>query len=728
MFKSIRLRESLAKRLYRVISIIVLLTSVFGYAPPPPVAALPSGFVDTSLRVVSKPTAITFTPDNRMLVTSQPGRLLVFDLNGNYLASPAIDLTAKVCDNIERGLVGVAVDPNFTTNNYIYLFYTFDKHNTKNTADPDCPTDTFTIDPVNRVSRFTLNANSTINPNSEVVIVDNLSSTGGFHNSGNLEFGPDGYLYISAGEASIALRAQQNFNLAGKILRVATDGTPAPGNMYASDPNGRRCGDPAGVPSGSGPCKEIYAFGLRNPFRFAFKPGTSTFYINDVGWDSYEEISLGQAGANYGWPCREGAHPRPGPVLSVCNPLPPNMVDPIFEYQHGVTYTVPGTTVNNCNAITGGAFVPTGLWPGYDNVYLFSDYVCNHIFALRSNGSGGFIAEDFAAVPPGPTDLIFGPYGSTQALYYTRRSPDGEIRRIVYSTGPFAVLTADKNSGVAPLTVTFSAQGSSGTAPLKYDWNFGDGTVITNTTTVTRTHTYTVSGTYTATLVVRDNANNASSPASLVIQVGNTAPMATIQAPANNSAYAVGSTIQLVGSATDGQSAASTLQLSFDVLLWHLDEQNPAGQHTHPLMSTNPVTSPNGTITTTLPMPEPEGFRATRYSYLEVQFTATDPQGLSTVVTRTIQPLRTYLTFETKPLGLQLDVGDVELTGPTTLISWPNYEFEVTVPLTQTGWVFNHWADGGPANRTILTPASAFTYTANFRCSLDCHWLPIIAR
>jgi glucose/arabinose dehydrogenase len=727
MLNLISRRKSFFNRLYRIFASIVLLSSVFGYGPIQPVAALPTGFVDTSLRVVSKPTAITFTPDNRMLVTSQPGKLLIFDQNGNYLNASAIDLTARVCDNIERGLVGVAVDPNFASNNYIYLFYTFDKFDTKNTADPDCPTKS-SLDPVNRVSRFTLPANNTINPNSEVVIVDNLASTGGFHNSGNLEFGPDGYLYISAGEASIAIRAQQNYNLAGKILRVATDGTPAPGNMYSNDPNGRRCGDPAGIPAGSGPCKEIFAFGLRNPFRFAFKPGTSTFYINDVGWDSYEEISVGQAGANYGWPCREGAHPYPGTVLSVCSPLPPNMVDPIFEYRHGVTYTVPNTSVNNCNAVTGGAFVPNGLWPGYDDVYLFSDYVCSHIFALRPNGSGGFVAEDFAAVPPGPTDLIFGPYGNTQALYYTRRSPDGEIRRIVYSTGPFAVLSANPSSGVAPLNVTFSAQGSSGTAPLKYDWNFGDGTVITNTTTVTRTHTYTASGVYTATLVVRDNANNASSPTTKVIQVGNTAPVPVIQAPANNSSYAVGSTIQLVGSATDGQSLASTLQLSFDVLLWHLDEQNPSGQHTHPIMSTTPVTSPNGVITVTLPMPDAEDFRATRYSYLEVQFTATDPQGLSTVITRTLQPKRVDVTFETQPDGLTLNAGSFSYTGPSTVVSWQNYEFEVTVPLTQSVWVFNNWADGGPANRTILTPGSAITYTANFQCGNSCVWLPVIAR
>jgi acetyltransferase-like isoleucine patch superfamily enzyme len=142
-------------------------------------------------------------------------------------------------------------------------------------------------------------------------------------------------------------------------------------------------------------CQETFAWGLRNPFRFARDSNAADvrFFINDVGQDAWEEIDDGQAGVDYGWNCREGRHTNntSGP----CNPTPAGMIDPIFEYQHGAV--IPGTTSpTSCGAITGGAFVPNGLWPVPDGTYLAADFNCGVIFRM-TNPAGTWIAADFAS-------------------------------------------------------------------------------------------------------------------------------------------------------------------------------------------------------------------------------------------------------------------------------------------------------------------------------------------
>jgi glucose/arabinose dehydrogenase len=168
-----------------------------------------------------------------------------------------------------------------------------------------------------RVSRFVLGDDDSIAGTSEKVLVDHIASPRGHHIAGDLEFGADGYLYISVGDGVCSLvqrthcgptndNSQRPRLVLGKILRVTRDGLPAPTNPYATTPGSRRCTRPAGVPPGTGPCKEIFASGFRNPFRFARKPGTNLFYVNDVGQDTWEEVNRLRRGRNYGWNVREG--------------------------------------------------------------------------------------------------------------------------------------------------------------------------------------------------------------------------------------------------------------------------------------------------------------------------------------------------------------------------------------------------------------------------------------
>lgn len=387
--------------------------------PPEGALAVPAGFSDALLADnIGGPTALAFTPDNRMLVTTQGGQIRVHSLAGALLNTAFTFSSTVLCSNFERGLLGIAVDPNFAGNNYLYLYYTF-----RNGAS-QC---SGSSQPVNRVSRFILPPNNTINANSETVLVDNIPSNNGNHNAGDLNFGKDGLLYIATGDAGTGGNlARQRNNLAGKILRVNADGTPASSNPWFTELGARRCGDPAGS-SGTGNCQEIFAYGLRNPFRFAFDPNAAgvRFFINDVGQNTWEEISEGQAGADYGWNEREG----PCPNGDNCNPasnLPSAYADPLHWYGHSVG-----------GSITGGAFVPDGIgWlADYTGAYLFADYISGNIFRLNRTSTTGidqWTRTNFATNLGGSSavHLRFGPFEGTQALYYTTYASGGEVRRI----------------------------------------------------------------------------------------------------------------------------------------------------------------------------------------------------------------------------------------------------------------------------------------------------------
>lgn len=371
------------------------------------------------------PTALAFTPDGRMLVARQTGQLLVYR-DGALLAT-ALNLGGSVCSNSERGLLGVAVDPDFNpaaNNRYIYLFYTFDKFNTANPCLTNQPTS-----PVNRVSRFVLSDGNTVA--GETVLIDNMPSPNGNHNGGDLNFGKDGFLYATIGDGGCDYAGDSGCGgsndaardpnvLLGKVLRITRDGGIPSGNPFTGA-NSARCNVTGSTTPGIW-CQEAFAWGLRNPFRLGFDPNAAEtrFFINDVGQSAREEIDNGQAGADYGWNCREGT--RTNSITGKCSPTPPGMIDPIFDYDR----------TGGCGSITGGAFVPAGVWTAeYDAAYIFADFVCGKFFVLRQGAGGGWAATDFAPGQSfGPVHLRFGPYRATQALYYTTYANGGQVRRI----------------------------------------------------------------------------------------------------------------------------------------------------------------------------------------------------------------------------------------------------------------------------------------------------------
>jgi len=339
-------------------------------------ANLLSGFIEEQVggNLSGSPTAMAFAPDGRLFVCQQSGQLRVIK-NGSLLSTPFVSL--PVDSSGERGLLGIAFDPNFATNHYLYIYYTV------------------ATSPIhNRVSRFTA-AGDTAVPGSEAVILDldNLSSATN-HNGGAIHFGPDGKLYIGVGENANGANSQTLSNLLGKILRINADGTIPTDNPFYNTATGNN--------------RAIWALGLRNPFTFAFQPGTTRLFINDVGQSTWEEINDGIAGSNYGWPTTEG--PTSNPAFR----------SPIYYYGHGTTNTT------GC-AIVGGAFYnpPVAQFPStYTGKYFFAD-LCSGWIRVFDPTAG--TATGFATGISSPVDLHVGPDG---ALYYLAQGSGGQVFRV----------------------------------------------------------------------------------------------------------------------------------------------------------------------------------------------------------------------------------------------------------------------------------------------------------
>jgi glucose/arabinose dehydrogenase/PKD repeat protein len=664
---------------------------------PEPAAGVPPEFSDEFVANVSQPMDIAWTPDGRALVPTKTGQVRVLQ-NGTLLPTPALDLSGVVCTDVERGLGGLAVHPQFATNRYVYLYYTFQKFGGCGEAEP-----------VNRLSRFELLPSNVIDPNSEFVLLDTPQlAPPGHHNGGDIVFGADGYLYVTIGDGHQASSARDLGRLLGKVVRVTDDGDVPATNPYTG-PGTARCRIDGMPPVGSPPgtkCQEVYASGLRNPFRLARDPNTigTRIFVNDVGQDFWEEIDELTAGEDYGWPSREGPCAR----LSETNCTPPSgLADPLHWYNHqGIG-----------GAITGGAFVPNGLWPSeYDGKYLFADYVFGQIYRLDPGGPNCRLCipptSNFTPIvfsdTPGVVDMAFGPHGETQALYYVTRAGN-QVRRIVYTglanRSPAAVATAAPPFGALPLTVDFSSSGSSDPDDntLTYTWDFKDGTPIV--TSANPVHTFTTAGTYQVELTV-DDGNGGTDTTTVRIDAGNLPPEPVITTPTSTQEFSVGEGLTLAGSASDPEDGA----LGDTELTWEVRQHHHT--HFHPYL--DPTPGNNLTVTG----PEPEDFNSTEDSYLEVLLTATDSNGLSRTVSRAMQPRRVDLTFQSVPSGFDLVVEGQQITAPTTLVGWKDWKIEVGAPdqLDDSGvpYQWTSWSDDGSQTHEVTVPGVPTTYTANF--------------
>jgi glucose/arabinose dehydrogenase len=413
--------------------------------------ASPAGLIDTRLPTpasnpLSSPTAIAPILDSgRALVLEKGGAVRVLQADGTMLATDA--LTLNVCTDSEEGLLGAAIDPGFASNGFAYLYYT---HNAGN-----CASSTGRF---NRVSRFTMSGD-TIDPASELVLLDNMNIPAGNHNGGDLHVGGDGDLYVSVGDGGTnprgagASAAQDLSLLNGKILRIKTSGGAPADNPLVGATGAASCATAGISSSTSTKCTEIYDYGLRNPFRFAFDPNTSStrFFINDVGQSTWEEVDEGGSGLNYGWDSREGFC-NTGSSTN-CPATPPGFTDPLTTYNHS----------SGCTFITAGAFIPDGIWaPRYDGGYLFADGGCGKVFLMTSAGTVDY-ADPFAQTSGLITDMAFLTQAGQTALYYVNNGTS-ELRKITLPAPP-PLSSLPLNVPLAPAASAASATSLLGPTP-----------------------------------------------------------------------------------------------------------------------------------------------------------------------------------------------------------------------------------------------------------------------
>ncbi len=396
-------------------------------------AAPASGFTDAFVAAVASPTAVEVLPGGRVVVLEQnSGRIRLIDSStGQLLPAPAAQLA--VCSGGERGLLGFTHDPTFASSGRVYAFYTRSAPGTPGGC-------------VNRVSAFVMTGNQ-INVATEQVLIDNISSVNGNHNAGDLDIGDDGFLYISTGDAGGDPRgnsgsggsndaAQDLSLLNGKILRLDRfSGAPAPGNPLIGT-GAVVCGSRGNTPATpTTSCQELYAWGLRNPYRFAFDPNSDRFFINDVGQSAREEINEGAAGANYGWNSREGQCPR-GQNPPCAGP-PPGFTDPIEDYPRSI-----GTF------ITAGAFVPNGTWPSpLEGGYVFSDGGRGTVWACTPGGSVDY-ASPILTGAFGLADMAFVTEPTGTFLYYTLNGSSA-VRKLGVVAAPVPQTLQVQVTGVA---------------------------------------------------------------------------------------------------------------------------------------------------------------------------------------------------------------------------------------------------------------------------------------
>jgi glucose/arabinose dehydrogenase len=332
-------------------------------------AAVPPGFTQrTVVRGLAGGTDMAFAPGGHLFITLKSGVVRIQRSTGTV--GTVLNFSGKVEDTGERGLLGVAVDPGFATNQRLYLVYT---HRATATQ------------PIhNRLVRVTVR-NGRLAPGSERLLFRFPGQSATNHVGGSVQVGRDGKLYVSHGENARAAQAQSLGNVLGKIVRLNRNGTIPRDNPFFARATGRN--------------RAIWARGLRNPFKFAFDPGSPRTFVNDVGAQTWEEIDRLARGGNYGWPVHEGPESAR------------RFIPPVFAYRHG------GTASTGCS-ITGGEFYRAARrnFPArFVGDYFFAD-LCNGWVRRYDRGTGR--VAPFANGLGSPVDLEVGRRGSLFVLVF----------------------------------------------------------------------------------------------------------------------------------------------------------------------------------------------------------------------------------------------------------------------------------------------------------------------
>jgi glucose/arabinose dehydrogenase/PKD repeat protein len=721
-------------------------------------AAPPPGFQETvALSGLTQPTAVRFAPDGRIFVAEKSGRIKVFDDFGDPTPTIYADLSSRVHDFWDRGLLGLALDPQFTTGRpYVYVLYAYNKDQNSSQVPrwPDaCPSPPGATDDgcmiTGRLSR--------LNGGTEQVLIEDWCQQYPSHSIGSLAFGQDGMLYVSGGDGAsfnfadygqdgnprnpcsdpggplggaLTPPTAEGGALRSQDVRTPADPTGLDGAILRVDPDtgAAALGNPN--TTGDANARRIVAYGLRNPFRITVRPGTNEVWAGDVGWNVWEEINrapnpTGEV-RNFGWPCYEGTGRMPSYDnldLSLCETLyaqgAGGHASPYYTYNHGARVVAGESCGVGSSAISGLAFTPpnSSFPAAYDGALFFSDFSRDCIWVMLRGANGlpdPNNRQTFVADAAGPAELQFGPGGD---LYYVDLE-GGTIRRVRSLTAnraPVARATATPSQGAVPLSVAFDGTASSdpdGT-PITYAWDLdGDG-AFDDSTSATPNFTYTATGTYTARLRVRDPEGLEDTVNVPIVAGTPPVPVINITSPAPGTTWEVDDTIAFSGSATDFQgNPIPASNLTWDINLQHCNRVGGTC-HTHQLQSFGGVASGE------FPAPDHEF-----PSYLEIELTARDSGGLTGSALRRLDPETVPVTLVSDPPGLNLTLGSETVSTPFTrdVIKGSTNGVGAETPQTLGGqsYTFSSWSNAGARNHTtVVNGPTTLTATFERATSLD---------
>ncbi len=725
-------------------------------AAPRDAAALPENFwYENVIEDLQLPTAVQFSTDGRVFIAEKRGVIKVYD---NLLGSPPrifADLRTKVHNHLDRGLLGLALHPDFPAVPYVYISYAYDggaglddapRWGAVDTDDDPCPSAQGC--PVSgRLSRLTASGNVAVE---ETVLISDWYLQFPTHSVGGLLFGADGYLYIGSGEGAAgayvdfgqtphpvypdpgsppgeggALRSQDlettadPVGLSGTIVRVDPDtGLAAPTNPLINDPdqNARR----------------VIAYGLRNPFRFAARPGSSELWIADVGWEDAEEINVlpDRAGStaplNFGWPCYEGFVRQPGyesAELPICQAMYTG--NSRFPYQPPWRAFVRPHPSNPPGTIDAGSISAITFYEGpnypseYHRALFFADYVVSRIYMVRDTDGDGVpddpaAVEVFAEGSAGIVHLIPGPAGD---LFFTQIF-SGRLVRIRYgdNTPPVAVLAVAEGSdwqGPARI-VEFDASASYDPdnphpGALSYAWDLdGDGKFddVADPTASSASWAFKVEGSYYVKVRVTDD-DGATDTATIRITVGDAVARARILLPGPTHAWFTGETLTLRAEAFEADGTPlPDAAFQWNVELLHC-ATGPGDCHQHPL--TGGIGRERILIAPQHEYP----------SFLRINLTATTATEVLTDQVE-VHPQTAVITMQTVPPGLSLTFGSSTAPTPYERLVIVGSTFSVAAPSEQdfggSVWSFVEWSNGGERQHIAVAPSTAgMTLTATYQ-------------
>lgn len=596
-----RSARSSLRRLGRLIvtsGVAIVLVSIASLRASMPAAGRDTGDepgirTDTIVSDLAMPTSFAFGPGERIYIAERGGRVLVA-VNETLEPEPFIDLSPEVNNTWDRGLLAIALHPDFPDPPYLYLLYSYDPPGTVQDSGAarvsrllrvEADRDNLNVAASSSASRTViLGTASVITSIPEAFGLDPylaptcaMTETGGMirdclpgdaatHSIGGLAFASDGSLYVSVGDASWAsetdprrFRAQDLDSLAGKVLRI----NPVTGEGYSDNPffdgdlNSNR--------------SKVVAYGLRNPFRFSLHPVTGELLIGDVGFNTWEELNIGHA-RNFGWPCYEGG---PNGSLAFGFSITTTACDAMYGLGVGAVQT-PALAYDHAygSAIIAGPILSGTSYPGVSPEEMaIGDFDLGWIRLVSVTQDGRASIRDWLSTPPdigGITQMQVGPDGMLYYSFYRPLAPDGEIRRIrfglPYNHAPLVYAQVMPDPSGTPRTAFLTSYGTRDPEgePLTYTWSLGNGLMADGPSAYA---TFATDGRYTATLVVTDTAGSSASR-SVPVSIASV-PKLTILTPTIPATFTAESPIEYAGLAWDPTDGYVSESIHWRADLYH---------------------------------------------------------------------------------------------------------------------------------------------------------------